>query len=291
VILVAAALRAWEGAAQVLLKLLADVGRDLPGVALKLEPFSEEDTAELVRGCSAWCQDDGQRQRLTRRVYFESSGNPFLASTLLRGLEHAAGLREEVLQWPPEGGTLDAPLPFSVPDLVRRTIVARLRRLDAEHLGVLEAACVSGRVIDLALVGALTGLPQERVEDALARLERERLMVFDGDRHTLAAPLVGDVVLGEWLLPGERRTLRARAFAALAGRGDLPSRLQRARLRLEFEPGAPSFNDAIEVARAALDEGRPRTGRAALRLAESSPAAASPAGRRIVEDVRSRLPS
>jgi hypothetical protein len=222
-------------------------------------------------------------------VYFESSGNPFLASTLLRGLEHLAALREEVLQWPPEGGTLDAPLPFSVPDLVRRAIVARVRRLDAEHLGVLEAACVGGRVIDLALVGALTGLPQERVEDALARLERERFTVFDGDRHMLAAPLVGDVVLGEWMLPGERRTLRARAFAALAGRTDLPSRLQRVRLRAEFEPGEASFDEAIELAQVALDEDRPRIARTAFRLAENSPAVASPAGRRMVEDLRTRL--
>jgi len=291
VTLVMAAVRAWDGVSQALLKLLADVGRDFPGAAFKLQPFSEEDTVELVRACSTWCKDDSQRRRLTRRVYFESSGNPLLACTLLRELDHAVALREEILQWPPEGGTLDAPLPFSVPDLVRRAIVARLRRLDAEHLGVLVAACVGGRVVDVALVEALTGLPQQRVEDVLARLERERLMVFDGDCHALAAPLVGDVVLGEWLLPGERRTLGARAHAALAGRADLPSRLQRVRLRLEFEPGAASFDDAVELAGAALDEGRPRIAQAALRLAERSPGAAGPAARRKLEDVRSRLPS
>ena len=84
--------------------------------------------------------------------------------------------------------------------------------------------------IDVALLVALTDLPQAAVEDALATLERARLVTFEGSRYTIAAPLIAQVVLAEWLLPGERHMLRQHAINALTPRSDVPSRLLRVQL-------------------------------------------------------------
>ncbi len=196
---------AWGEAPPELLRLRAEIGRSLPGLEVQLEPLSEAETRQLVYAQSPWCADDDERERLARRVFFETGGNPFLVSTLLRALADASSLRAEVLAWPPHGETDESPLPISVPQLARRAITASVARLDEQTRRVLQAATIGAVAIDVGLVAALTGLPRAAVEDALAALERARLVTFEGHRYAVAAPLIAQVVLAEWLLPGERR--------------------------------------------------------------------------------------
>src|SRR6267143_2059478 len=203
----------WDAVPSALIRLRSELGRTLPGMEVRLEPFSEADTRELVFSASPWCASDRDRERLAKRVFFETSGNPFLVTTLLRGLADASLLRAEVLAWPPSGGTDGTPLPISVPLMVRRTITTRIAKLDAVTRRVLQAASIGSAAIDVDLVAALTELPRAAVEDALTTLERARLVVFVGDRHAIAAPLIAQAVVAEWLLPGERRILRERALA------------------------------------------------------------------------------
>src|SRR5439155_1366252 len=199
-----------------LLWLRREIGRRIPGVAVTLEPLNEAETRELVVSQSAWCTSDEARDRLARRIYFETHGNAFLIVTLLRALTTASSLRDEALAWPPPGGTTASPLPISVPNLARRAISTWVAELDPVSRAVLQAASIGPSPIDLDLVATLTKLPRARVEDILAQLERRRLVACDGERFAIIAPLVADVVVNEWLVPGERRNLRTRASEALA---------------------------------------------------------------------------
>ena len=264
VVAVLTATPAWDQVPQALVRLRGELGRSLPGLEVRLEPFSETETRALVWEQSRWCTDDAERDRLARRVFFETSGNPFLVTTLLRGLADASALRAEVLAWPPPGETADSPLPISVPHLARRAITARVARLDDQARRVRQAASIRGAAIDVELVAALTELPRAAVEDALGALERARLVAFVGDRYAVAAPLVAQVVMTEWLLPGERRVWRERAIGALASRSDIEARLLRAQLAAVVAPGSAAFDAAMDVAHAALAPSAPRTVRQAL---------------------------
>jgi hypothetical protein len=224
-------------------------------------------------------------------VFLETGGNPFLAVTLLRGLDAAASLREEVLQWPSPGATTNDPLPISVPSLARRAIVARVVVLDAESRRVLQAASIGALGIDLELVTTLTGLPRATVEDRLSLLERQCLVAFDGARYAFAAPLIAQVVSAEWLLPGDRHSLRQRASEVLATRGDLESRLLRAELLSETLPGRPSFEEAVGVARDALAAGMPRSARRAIGAAARSLSSDDEPGRKTLAELRAQLPA
>ena len=235
---------------------------------MRLEPFTESETRQVVFAHSPWCAGDGERERLARRVFFETGGNPFLVSTLLRGLADASSLRAEVLEWPPPGGTDESPLPISVPVMARRAITARIAKLDEPTQGVLKAASIGPTAIDVDLVVALTGQSRTAVENALGALERARLVTFAGDRYAVAAPLIAQVVLSEWLLPGERRVLRERAITALAARSDIEARVFRAELAAAVAPGPAVFDAAIEVARVALAAKSRRTVHQALGAAE-----------------------
>src|SRR5690242_4668159 len=230
VVLCVTALDAWESAPRELVRLRAAVGRGLPGTALRLEALTESETQALVLGSSPWCKTDGDRERLARRMFFETRGNPFLLVTLLRGLAEASTLREEVLRWPPPRDTIDAPLPIGVPGLARRAIMARVTDLAPEVAQVLRMACIGTPVIDPALVATLVRRPLVEVERDLAALEHRHFVTFDGERYVVAAPLVAAVVTTECLEPGECRALRGRAIEWLAARSDPASQRLRANL-------------------------------------------------------------
>jgi DNA-binding SARP family transcriptional activator len=267
VVAVLTATPTWDQVPPALLRLRAELGRRLPGVEVHLDPFSEAETRQVVFGHSQWCASDVERDRLARRVFFETGGNPFLVTTLLRGLADASSLRDEVLHWPPAGETDQSPLPISVPQMARRAITARIAKLDEPTRRVLQAASIGRAAIDVSLLAALTEQSPAAVEDALGALERARLVALVGDRYAVAAPLIAQVVLAEWLLPGERRVLRERAIAALAGRSDIASRLLCAQLAATVTPGPASCDGAMDVARAALAAGARRTAHQAVAAA------------------------
>jgi DNA-binding SARP family transcriptional activator len=269
VILLLTSLHEWDHAPAELAQMRSEVGRSLVGGAFKLEPFSEAETCALVDRSSPWCRSDKDRSRVGRRVFRETGGNPFLVTTLVKGLAAAAPLRKQVLTWPTPGGTTEDPFPISVPSLARRAIMARLVEVDEESGRILKAACVGGPAIDIELVAALTGQSRTSIDDRLGLLERKRFVTFDGDRYMISAPILAEVVRVEWLLPGELHTLRRRAIAFLEHREDLESTLLRIQLLARTDPGAATFDAALTVARAALSAQRPRMCRNALAAATS----------------------
>jgi predicted ATPase len=193
-----------------LAQLMAEIGRALPGEVLRLGPLSPAAVHQLVKALAPWCGDDVQRDRLARRLAFETGGNPLLIVTLLRGLAEVASLREDATAWPPPRVTMEAPVPITVPHLVRMVTLARTRQLDDTTRRVLVAACVCQRDVTREHLHALTQVDQARVAAALAELERKHFIVMDGEYYAVAAPLIARVVADELLTSGERRDLGER---------------------------------------------------------------------------------
>jgi predicted ATPase len=272
-----------------LLTLRASLGGTVPGRAVRLDPLSPEEVRELVRSGARWCTDEAARDRLARRIAFETAGNVFLAVTLLRALEESAALRQDALAWPVPEATLDSPLPISVPALARMAITARVARLDETSQRVLATASVLGLAIDPELIANLTGMPQSRVEDLLPTLERLAFVVFDGERYIFVAPLVAQVVRGEFLTPGQQRTLRQRVVELLAMRTDLESRLLRTELQARVEPGREVLNQAVAIGREAIASGARRTAARALAAADRAIRAGDAAGAVELEQLRAAL--
>ena len=134
------------------------------------------------------------------------------------------------VRWVSPRGTIEAPLPIAVPSLARRAIMGRVAELDRDTIRVLQGVSIGVSRIDVELVAALTGASRDAVLERLALLERRHFVTFDGERYTIAAPLVAEVVSIEGLPPGECRSLRIRALDLLATRQDPESRLFRAQL-------------------------------------------------------------
>jgi len=267
------AVAAAEGAETVrgeLLRLRSEVGRGLRGMTVGLAPLGLEDVNVLVGAMAPWCKDDSERERLSRRLTVETGGNPFFIVTLLEGLRRLATMREDFFAWPKQGATIDTPLPFSVPNLARLAIAARVAELDQESRRVLSVASIGGLALDLDLIATLAEVPVQGIEDRLAAAERRHLIVFDGERYAFTAPLIGEVVRGECLTSGQRKSLRQRAIAVLAARTDLEARVLRAELWAAVDPGAGALEGALEVAEAAIEAGSLRTARRALRAAEAA---------------------
>jgi hypothetical protein len=269
-----------------LLALRGAIGRSLPGRTVRLDPFTPGEITALVQALAPWCREQGEVDRLARRIAFETSGNPLLAVTLLRALEQRSSLRQDALAWPGPGATFDSPLPISVPELARLAIVAQVTALDEQTRRILAVASTLGLALDPELVAALAECPRSKVEAALPDMERAGLIVFDGERYAFAAPLVAQVVRSEFLTPGQRRAVCRCAIDKLAPRGDLESRILRVELMATADRSVASFGEALAVAREALAAGAFRTARRAVRAAEQSAPAAPPGGRAELELLR-----
>jgi DNA-binding SARP family transcriptional activator len=251
-------------------QLLAAISRTLAGAVVRLDGLTDADIGSLVAQTAPWCKDDGQRARLTRRISYEGKGNPLYTVTLLGALEKASTLRQDFIDraWPLKDRTLEDPLPFSVPDVVKLAIEMRVAELSQRELSVLTVASLAGPSLDLALIAAVTEQSPEDVAMSLPALERRHLVAFDGARYRFVAPLVAEVVRSQCLTRGQRHELERKVAAALSDRDDLESRLLRCELLARVAPDAASLALALAVAREALASGGTRLARSALEAGE-----------------------
>jgi predicted ATPase len=289
VVLLVTVLEPVGSAPRELLRLGGEVGRRLAGATVRLDPLGDEDMRELVGSLAPWCNDDIKRDRLARRLASDTGGNPFYAVTLLRGLQRLSTLRQDLVAWPRQQETFESPLPFSIPNLVRTAIAARIAELEPESRRVLSAASIGSLALDLDLVTTLTELPRARVEECLAAPERHHLVAFNGERYAFVAPLVAEVVRNECLTRGQRTSLRRRAIEALASRDDLEALVLRAELMAAADPGTAAFDAGVTVARAALSAGAMRTARRALVAAERAAGSGVEAQRPVLDVLRAQL--
>ena len=288
-LLVLAADASTDKAPRELMLLRSEVGRSVPGSSVHLEPLDDDDVRELVRRLAPWCDQPEDLDRLARRIIFEVQGNPFYAVTLLRDLERTTTLKSDLLTWPPPRATYESPLPITVPATVRMAIVTRVADLSEASRQVLKLASVLAPAVDVELIAQLGDLTTEQVERELEQLERHRLVVYDGARYAFPAPLFSLVVQTECLTRGERQRLRRRAISVLEPRMDIESRLLRAELMADMEPGKAAVDEAVAVVEAAIKGGSGRTARRAYYVAERALGGTAGPGASKLETLREQL--
>ncbi len=187
------------------ISLAATVGRGVAGCRIDLAPLDASSLRTLVEQLAPWCQDEPARDRLVRRLLHETGGEPLMSVTLLESLQELASMRPELLCWPVPQHTFESPLPVPVPPVLRMAMLGRIARLDPEDRYLLGVAAWLGVRIDPGTLARAAGVA--RVEPALARLERARLVVLDESGYAFAAPLYAQLLASECLTPGERRNL------------------------------------------------------------------------------------
>ncbi len=160
----------------------------LPAVErVDLAPLGEEDALDLVRQLA----DGSLAEPLLRRVAHRSEGNAFFAEELVSassdGLPH--GLAE--------------------------VLMARVEALEPATQRVLRIASVSGRRVRHDRLAAVSGLPDDELDQALRDAVTHHVLVpetGEGDAYVFRHALLREAVYGE-LLPGERSRLHA-SYAA-----------------------------------------------------------------------------
>jgi len=275
----AAAPRDPDGAPE-LLRLEAETGRGLPGTTVCLSPFGQPELTALVEELAPWAGPGAARDRLVRRLAHETSGNPFLAVTLLRGLADIVELQERAVQWPVPAETLDVPLPSGIPQLIQGAVLAQVARLDASSRETLAVAACLGTRVDVPLLVAVTGLSELELSERLALPERLQLIVATEEGYGFPGAVVAAVMEHIGLTPGRRREVRRRAAELLALRGDSASRLWRLELLARLGPRSAFTAEAIELGRTLLDQGDRHGARRAMRIA-CGPAEAIPESSRV----------
>ena len=222
------------------------------------------------------------RRRARRR-------NVLLACLLLRDLDKTSHLKEDLTAWPPKGSTFDAPLPFSIPSMVRVAIVARIARMSEAANTVVRAASVSGVSVDLDLTIHLTGLSRTAVEAALDELERYRLVVHTGNRYVFNGRLLPEVIRAECVGRGEQRRIREKAVQFLAARDDIESQVLCVELFGVDVKHDAALDTALGILESAVTSGAARTAHRALSVAEVAVPHADPGKRAVIESYRERL--
>jgi DNA-binding CsgD family transcriptional regulator/tetratricopeptide (TPR) repeat protein len=156
----------------------------LPAVErVDLAPLGDDDALDLVRQLA----DGSLAEPLLRRVAQRSEGNAFFAEELVSassdGLPH--GLAE--------------------------VLMARVEALEPATQQVLRIASVSGRRVRHDRLSAVTGLPDDELEQALRDAVTHHVLVpetGDADSYVFRHALLREAVYHE-LLPGERSRLHA----------------------------------------------------------------------------------
>jgi DNA-binding SARP family transcriptional activator len=188
------------------------LGRDLPGAAVNLSPFSTEHLRALCR----WAfpvYSDGEIDRLVRRIATDSAGLPLLAFELVHAVRLGLDLRESPGAWPEPLRTLDQSLPGDLPDAVVAAIRINFRRLSGNAQRALTAAAVVGGRMPAELIGRGAGLAGDDLLAALDELEWSRWLTAEGRGYTFIARIMGEVVGRDMLTSGQR----ARILEALRG--------------------------------------------------------------------------
>ena len=183
------------------------IGRDVPGVVLRLAPLSPEALRELARWALPRYGED-ELDRVTRRIATDSAGLPLLAVELLHAVALGLDLDRTRAAWPRPLHTLDETLPGDLPEAVVGAIRVGFRRLPLAAQQVLAAAAALGERVTPARLGRATGLGEEELAAALDELEWARWLVAEPRGYAFLARVVRDTVERDLVTPGQRHRLR-----------------------------------------------------------------------------------
>ncbi len=236
-VLVAATVRTGEPSADD--ALMAELGQDPVGRAVRPAPLSAGGTAGVVRG-RLGAEADAAFAAACHEV---TGGNPLLLGQLLTALS---------TECVPPDAAHAAEVRAIGPRAVSRTILLRLARMPPAVVDVARGLAILGEQPDTAALAALVGSDEWAVAEAVGTLARADI-VSDQAPVGFVHPLVRDAVYGE--LPAARRALEhGRAARVLADVGAGPEAVA-VQLALAPRRGDPWVVEQLRAA-ARLARGR-----------------------------------
>jgi class 3 adenylate cyclase/tetratricopeptide (TPR) repeat protein len=178
---------------------------------IRLDPLVPETAESLLETLLG---TDASLAPLRSVLIERAQGNPLFLEESVRTL-----VETEALAGEPGGYRLVKATPISqVPATVLAILAARIDRLPPEDKGLLQTASVIGKDVPLALLRALTAIPEDNLVGILGRLQSaeflyETRLVPDSEytfKHALTHEVAYTSLLGE-----QRRSLHARIVDAL----------------------------------------------------------------------------
>ena len=188
------------------------VGRDVPGVTVRLGPFDHAGLVDLVRWALPRAADD-LVDRLARRLAADTGGLPLLAVELAKAIMSGAELPPADNTWLRSGHTLDQTLPGDLPDAVIASIRGNYNRSNSGTQHVLRVVAVLGDRVAAATIGRVAGLADTALAEALDDCEWQRWLLSDAQGYSYVARIVRQVIDRDMVTPGERRRILAAAKA------------------------------------------------------------------------------
>ncbi len=190
-------------------------GRDMAGLAIRLEPLAAAEMRPLVDWATpAW--SEAARDRLTRRLQSESGGLLSVAVDVLNMIR-AEVMPEHTTPWPAADRTLDATLPGSLPEPLVAAVRVAFRSLEPDAQRILVAASLLAEPFSAEQVGRVAEIEDAATRDAaLDRLEWDAWIVADGRGYLFPARAKRTLIAAELTTPGQRRRLRERIAALTA---------------------------------------------------------------------------
>lgn len=186
--------------------LRSQLGRDVPGVRILIEPLS----TEALRALAHWAlpaYDEIEADRLARRIASDSAGYPLIAVELLQAVALGLDLAGAAEAWPAEERTLSHTLPVDLPDTMVAAIRVRFRRMSADAQQVLIAAAVLEGPSPSARLSRVTGLDAERLAVALDEGEWERWLDADARGYFFPARIVKEIIAKDMVTKGQRQRI------------------------------------------------------------------------------------
>src|SRR5262249_36611273 len=178
----------------------------------RMDPLPAESAEELLHALLGG--DDPGLVPLKELLIKRTEGNPFFLEETVRTLVETKALTGErgSYRLAREGYTIQ------VPPTVQAVLAARIDRLPVEAKRLLQAAAVVGIDVSLALLQAITELPEELLRRHLMQLQAAEFLyevsLFPSVEYTFKHALTHDVAYST-LLQERRRALHARIVAAI----------------------------------------------------------------------------
>jgi class 3 adenylate cyclase/tetratricopeptide (TPR) repeat protein len=181
---------------------------------LRIDPLPPENAEELLE---ALLGNDPGLQPLTRLLIERTEGNPFFLEESVRTLVETGAISGERAAYRLAGPIQSLQLPATA----HAILAARIDRLIPKDKRLLQAAAVVGKDVPLPLLEAIAEEPEERLREALARLQAAEFLyearLFPELEYTFKHALTHEVAYGS-LLGERRRDLDARIVDAIKAR-------------------------------------------------------------------------
>jgi len=176
-----------------LTSVLTELNRERLLQSVSLKRMSLDDASEMIRQI---LEQDDIPTEFCRMVYAKTKGNPFFAEEVVKSLKEEEIIYREEDKW-----KFKEISKIEFPETVKNVVKARIDRLDDECQNVLTLASFVGNDFTLEVIGALTGIEENRLLELMDKMLKTGL-IKEREIHgegvcSFADILVRDVVYEE----------------------------------------------------------------------------------------------